>query len=800
MASEKDRRAAVLASTTLNGIDFVEVATPDQETLHVHFLNGVSVSASLTAKPTITGGDQIKIVEVFPIAPTDWLVTDHVILTLRVPAPGDFSFYTLTISGAAIDPYFETATFSFKALCDSDLDCAEPDHVCPPIGGDPPPINYMAKDFLSFREALLEFSSLRYPEWQERSEADFGMMFLEALSALGDDLSYTQDRVAAQARLDTATERHSIVQLARLVDYEPRPATVARVVLQLQVTGTSVPTGLAFSAPLPDGGTLQFETGNGLRDSSPLTVDPRWNRIVPYYWDDAQRCLRAGSTDMWVEGHGLGLDVGQALLIDTRPLNSADPPIREIVHVKAPIGEQSEDQIYPTGGSATPVTHVFWDEPLTLDHDLTPLDGQPRTVLCGNLVPATQGMRLTETFAAGSPPASAPDMPTTFIRIGANSTPDSPTPTHRFSLPAAPLAWLAPETPDPTVDDPANWPIPEVVITQRPDVMSSAPKEWGWRRRLLDAEPFESAFTVDPARYQRFAQNSDGINLVDYTGDGDSIRFGDGIFGETPTDATVFDLTYRVGAGAAGNVAADSIVNVSASAAAYVAQVTNPFAADGGADPETNEQVRRRAPQAFRARQFRIVRPEDYIAAAESLQWVQRAGTDFRWTGSWLTVFTTADPRGSATLLPTQRLQLINLLNRRRMAGYESYSPSPRNVSFDLKITVCACPDTFTGDVHEGLLIALSTSRMADGVVGFFHPDLWTFGQPLERSRLEAVIQSVPGVSGVTSILYRRRGITPQYLDLPDSVPIAPENILRVENNPGEPEHGTIEITIEGGK
>src|SRR6266567_4054877 len=95
-----------------------------------------------------------------------------------------------------------------------------------------PQIDYLAKDFLSFRQALLDFSALRYPEWQERSEADFGVMFLEALCALADDLSYTQDRIAAEAYLDTATQRRSLVRLARLVDYESQPATAARVLLQ----------------------------------------------------------------------------------------------------------------------------------------------------------------------------------------------------------------------------------------------------------------------------------------------------------------------------------------------------------------------------------------------------------------------------------------------------------------------------------------------------------------------------------------------------------------------------------------
>ena len=49
---------------------------------------------------------------------------------------------------------------------------------------------------------------------------------MEALAALADELSYYQDRVAAEATLPTATQRLSAVRHARLVDYEPAPATV----------------------------------------------------------------------------------------------------------------------------------------------------------------------------------------------------------------------------------------------------------------------------------------------------------------------------------------------------------------------------------------------------------------------------------------------------------------------------------------------------------------------------------------------------------------------------------------------
>src|SRR4029453_5370615 len=134
-------------------------------------------------------------------------------------------------------------------------------------------------------------------------------------------------------------------------------------------------------------------------------------------------------------------------------------------------------------------------------------------------------------------------------------------------------------------------------------------------------------------------------------------------------------------------------------------------------------------------------------SAAETLPWVQRAGTVFRWTGSWLTVFTTADPLQSEQITIGERTELINLLNRYRLAGYESYVPEARYVSLDLVIELCARPDAFRGVGEGGVLVALSSKGP-----GVFDPDHFTFGQSLERSDLEAAIQNAPGVAGVTCI------------------------------------------------
>jgi len=786
------------ANVTLNGIDFVEIASADQKTLRVHFLNTVAVKGTITSV-TITGGETIRTVEVVPIDDAvDWDDADTSrppVLRLMARVSGDFSFYTLAISSPALDAYFNHATFSFKALCPSDLDCAPNPRVCPVDDEPAPPIDYLAKDFLSFRQALSEFSAQRYPDWQERSEADFGVMFMEALSALADDLSYTQDRVGAEAALDTATQRRSLVRHARLVDYEPRPATAARVMLQFDVDAPGpLPSGVLVSAHGSDGQKIFFETGNGLVNhttgqlsTDTYPVDPKWNRgIIPYYWDDSQQCLEAGAVEMWVVGWGFGFRPGQALLIDTAASTSADPPIREIVHVVAAVEET--DPLFPAP-PGTRVTHLTWsaDEALQHDHDLT-IDATgepPRTVLAGNLVPATQGRRVTgETFAIDLVPAATPGLPLAVVRAGANGVAQ-----YLYTLTQAPLAWLS-------QDDPTGPPLPEIMLEDE-----TQPPPWTWRRSLLDAEIFETAFTVDPVRLSPIGRNPDGSVIADYDGDdGNTVRFGDGVFGGIPNAGDVFRVLYRVGGGADGNVAIDTITTIDPGMSSWLRTVTNPFPATGGADAERAERVRRLAPQQFRAKQFRAVRQEDYEGAAQSLSWVQRAGTVFRWTGSWLTVFTTPDPKGSEQLTVAEQIELIDLLNRRRMAGYESYVPAPRYVALDLFIVVCARADAFRGDVEAAILRALGTGTFPDRTTGFFNPDRFTFGQPLERSALEAAIQHAAGVDGVVSIQYRERGAVPTAIEMPDQVTVGADQILRVDNDPSLPERGSLHVTIQGGK
>ena len=787
-----------------NGIDYVNVAA-GQTQLSVHFLNTVALLGSPPAVTvTIAGSGAVTTISIDD--PAAWSADSEgrPVLALTVPAPGDFSTYTLTIRSDQLDPFFSSVPFTFKASCPTTLDYQLPPAACPGPADEQVPVDYLAKDFASFRRALSEFSALRYPAWVERSEADLGVVLMEALAAIADELSYYQDRVSAEATIQTAAQRLSVVRHARLVDYEPAPATTATTVLQLDVlpapvssppgTSWTINTPLLFRALGADGTVIDFEVEDpaaGLAgpDAAPAawaTVDPGWNRasLRPYYWDDSQRCLLAGSTELYLTGHGLGLYAGQQLLLDTSAAVSGDPPVRELVTVSAsPEPAETED---PLVGSM-PLTAVSLTAPTAEDHDLY------RTTVAGNIVPAVQGVRRTETFTIprpGDPPGPV------VVRTGPNSTPPNPRPDYRYSLTSGPLAWLAVPGQD---DDTATPAQPEIVLSS--GASGRAPR-WEFQRWLLDAGAADQAYSLTPEQYSPVL-TSGGTTWYDYDGDGGTtIRFGDGTFGASPPPGTQFTVVYRVGGGSAGNVPAGTIVTAAPGQpqGALIDACTNPFPASGGTDAETNAQVRVRAPQQFSAEPLRVVRAADYVAAAQSLSWVQQAGTTFRWTGSWLTVLTSANPSGTEEPTIAQLAGLTELLNQRRLAGYDSYVLPPRYVSVDLQITLCGQAAAFASDVRAAVLARLQPGAVLGGAAGFFDHSRWSFGQPLESSALLAAIQSCPGVAGVYQVMYRQHGAQLDWTALPDTLTVAADQVLRIDNDPSRPDAGSLQVTVEGSK
>jgi hypothetical protein len=139
-----------------------------------------------------------------------------------------------------------------------------------------------------------------------------------------------------------------------------------------------------------------------------------------------------------------------------------------------------------------------------------------------------------------------------------------------------------------------------------------------------------------------------------------------------------------------------------------------------------------------------------------------------------------------------ERGELEAQLDRFRQAGRETHALDPRYADLDLQVGFCVEPTAYAAEVKLAVEAAL-TGR------GFFSADNFSFGTALDRSRLEAAIQSVPGVRAVEQIRFRRRGFF-DWRDLPTgSFKPALNEVIRVENDLLHPDRGSIKLLPEGG-
>ena len=112
----------------------------------------------------------------------------------------------------------------------------QPRHVAPQPTGKDPAINYLARDYASLRQVILDRMSQVMPDWRERRAADIGTTIVEIMAFVGDRLSYHQDAVATESYLETARRRISVRRHARLLDYRVHEGCNARAFIHLQCT------------------------------------------------------------------------------------------------------------------------------------------------------------------------------------------------------------------------------------------------------------------------------------------------------------------------------------------------------------------------------------------------------------------------------------------------------------------------------------------------------------------------------------------------------------------------------------
>jgi hypothetical protein len=104
-------------------------------------------------------------------------------------------------------------------------------------GSDTKNINYIGKDFATFKQNLIDFTKTYFPNtYSDFNEASPGMVFIEQAAAIGDVLSFYQDTQLKESMLSHATERKNVISLAQSMGYKPKvtsPAITTLTVYQL---------------------------------------------------------------------------------------------------------------------------------------------------------------------------------------------------------------------------------------------------------------------------------------------------------------------------------------------------------------------------------------------------------------------------------------------------------------------------------------------------------------------------------------------------------------------------------------
>jgi hypothetical protein len=243
---------------------------------------------------------------------------------------------------------------------------------------------------------------------------------------------------------------------------------------------------------------------------------------------------------------------------------------------------------------------------------------------------------------------------------------------------------------------------------------------------------------------------------------------------------------------------------------ADVAAVYQPLPARLGTDPQSIEEVRQLAPEAFRAIQFRAVTEQDWQDVALRNPDVAAAQARFRWTGSWPTVFVAIQPRdpenlkplpgGGAELFPAFAAAIEAYLVQFLLAGYELAVQAAIYVPLEIDITLCVARDYFGADVEAAALRLLSNQAYADGARGFFFPLNFGFGQSVYLSRLYAALERVDGLASATVTVFKRYWEIARDELARGSIAMGDMEIPRLDNDPNFPEHGVLRLTAVGGR
>lgn len=153
-----------------------------------------------------------------------------------------------------------------------------------------------------------------------RRADDFSIALLDAWATIGDVLTFYQERIANEGYLRTATERRSVLELARLVGYALRPGVSSSVYLAYTIDPKHTAETIILAGSRAQSVPGQGELPQSFETSEELKARAIWNDLKPRLArPQTEKSIRQGNGDcahVYLKGTTTNLKPNDPLLID----------------------------------------------------------------------------------------------------------------------------------------------------------------------------------------------------------------------------------------------------------------------------------------------------------------------------------------------------------------------------------------------------------------------------------------------------------------------------------------------------
>jgi hypothetical protein len=182
-----------------------------------------------------------------------------------------------------------------------------------------PAVAYRVGTWQTFRESLLaRLSGTEVPPLQSLTARadDWTPALLDAWAVVGDVLTFYQERIANEQYLRTATERRSVLELARAIGYELAPGAAASTALAFTLEDAP---GAPAEVVIGEGTRAQSVPGPGEKPQTFETVEevaarPGWNALVPRR--TRPQAIGKTTAGVWVRSAAAAVQKGDWVMLE----------------------------------------------------------------------------------------------------------------------------------------------------------------------------------------------------------------------------------------------------------------------------------------------------------------------------------------------------------------------------------------------------------------------------------------------------------------------------------------------------